>query len=334
MLRSAELQVTLPSVASANIMSDKITSDAWTRIVAELNERLKTPTEAVPNVQWLSGTHLGKLLVSVRNTVHAPKTWSGPKLLSLLVDSKLARQLPPDDFSDVSKSPAIYSLELGGAPSISPIELLQATQPAYQKTVVCYFTALLYRELTTQDAPHHHVAVLKTAPRQSQPETGALPANADNPARKPQLGTLLFRYQGTPFYMTQREPSLIPGIQTVRYSPSCLVRMTTLEQTLLDTLHRPWNCGGPSVVFEAWERGLPLLDDARLAHCLKSIGRTDFTRRAGYMLEQFGHAAADNDLQALLSDAKDKVKSGTAPIIPLLPRVPATLHNSTWGITA
>ena len=87
------------------------------------------------------------------------------------------------------------------------------------------------------------------------------------------------------------------------------------------------------MVFEAWERGLPLLGDARLAHCLKAIGRTDFTRRAGYMLEQFDHAAADNDLLALLADAKAKVRSGAEPAIPLLPDVPSTQLNSTWGIT-
>lgn len=315
-------------------MSDKITSDAWTLIVAELNERLKTPSEAIPNVLWLSGTHLSKLLVSVRNTVNAPKTWSGPKLVSLLIDSKLARQLPFADFSGDTKPLTVYSLELGGVPSISPIELLQATQPSYQKTVICYFTALAHHELTTQETPHHHVAVLKEPTKRPQlvTTTGQTPAGKSK--SNPSLGTLLFRYQGVPYYMTQRDPSLIPCIQTVRYSPSCQVRMTTLEQTLLDTLHRPWSCGGPSVVFEAWERGLPLLEEARLAHCLKAIGRTDFTRRAGYMLEQSGHTANDSDLQALLTEAKAKVKACTVPTIPLLPDVPSDRHNATWGITA
>jgi predicted transcriptional regulator of viral defense system len=32
-----------------------------------------------------------------------------------------------------------------------------------------------------------------------------------------------------------------------------MVRITTLEQTLLDTLHRPLSCGGPPIVIEAWE---------------------------------------------------------------------------------
>jgi hypothetical protein len=315
-------------------MRDKITSDTWTRIVAELNVRLKEPSPALPNVQWLSEYHLRCLLLDVAETIQAPAALSGSKLLHLLIECRLARRLPTDDFSDVLKAPAVYSLELGGSPSITPIELLQATQPSFQDTVVCYFTALCHHELTTQDTPHHHVAVLKASPGRERSEPVPFPALAERCGRPPKPGKLLFRYQGVPYYLTQRDPALLPGIQTVRLSPSCLVRMTTLEQTLLDTLHRPWSCGGPSVVFEAWERGLPLLDDARLAHCLTAIGRSDFTRRAGYMLEQFGHAAADGTLSVLLDAAQAKVRNGSEPTIPLLPDVPATRLNPTWGVTA
>lgn len=315
-------------------MGNKITSDVWTRIVAELNERLKTPSEELPNVQWFSEYHLRSLLLDVSRAAKATPKLSGRTLLHMLIDSKLVRQLPPDDFRDGENSHAIYSLELGGTTSISPIELLQITQASYTRTIICYFTALEYHELTTQETPHHHVAVLKAPAKRAQPESITDPASVEKSAGEPSLGTLLFRYQDVPYYVTYRDPALMPGIQTVRYSPSCLVRMTTLEQTLLDTLHRPWSCGGPAVVFEAWERGLPLLDDARLAHCLKAVGRADFTRRAGYMLEQFGHVADDSNLRALLSDAKDKVKAGTVPTIPLLPAVPSSLHNETWGINS
>ena len=315
-------------------MSDEIPSDTWNLIVAELNDRLKAPSDALPNVQWLSEYHLRRLLLDVAITAKAPATLSGRKLLRMLVDSKLARQLPLDDFSGGPKSYAIYSLELGGVPSISPIELLQATQSSYHNTVICYFTALAHHELTTQETPHHHVATLKKPTKRPQPETLTGQTLAEKSAGESSLGTLLFRYQDVPYYVTQRDLALMPGIQTVRLSPSCQVRITTLEQTLLDTLHRPWSCGGPSVVFEAWERGLPILNDTRLAQYLRMINRADFTRRAGYMLEQYGHAAADSDLQALLADAKAKVRSGAVPTIPLLPDVPSTLHNETWGITA
>lgn len=315
-------------------MIDNIPSDTWTRIVAGLNERLKTPSDTLPNVQWLSEYPLRILLLDVARATHVSPPPSGRTLLQMLVDSQLARKLPSDDFSDVSKSPAIYSLELGGTPSISPIELLQTTQASFQRSVICYFTALAYHELTTQETPHHHVATLKEPTKRSQPKSATSRTTDGKSEGNSSLGTLLFRYQGLPYYFTQRDPALMPGIQTVRYSASCLIRMTTLEQTLLDTLHKPWSCGGPSVVFEAWERGLPLVDDARLARCLTTIGRSDFTRRAGYMLEQFGHAAADGALCGLLSDAKAEVKADTVPTILLLPDVPATRLNPTWGVTA
>ena len=156
-------------------MTANITSDTWIRIVAELSECLKAPSEAIPNVRWMSGTRLRKLLVDIRNKANAPKHESGTKLLSLLIDSKLVWPLPPDDFSDCGKPCAIYALKFSGAPSISPIELLQATQPSYHHTVICYFTALAHHELTTQDAPHHHVAVLRTPPKPLRPESATPP---------------------------------------------------------------------------------------------------------------------------------------------------------------
>jgi predicted transcriptional regulator of viral defense system len=315
-------------------MRDNIPSDTWTHIVAELTDRLRAPSENLPNVQWLSESRLIDLLVSVRNTVKAPKALTGAKLLALLTDSKLVRKLPPGDFSEGRKPCAVYFLKIGGIPSISPVELLQATQPSFQRTVVCYFTALAYHELTTQKTPYHHVAAIKTPAKRLQSENGNRFETSGKSVRKPSLGTLLFRYQGVPYYVTCRDPALMPGIQTVRLSPSCLVRMTTLEQTLLDTLHRPWSCGGPSVVFEAWARGLPVLDDGRLALCLRKINRTDFTRRVGYMLDHFDHAATDSDLRTLMTDAKTKVKCGTEPPLSLLADVPSTVRNEAWGITA
>jgi predicted transcriptional regulator of viral defense system len=108
--------------------------------------------------------------------------------------------------------------------------------------------------------------------------------------------------------------------------------MTTLEQTLLDTLHKPWSCGGSSVVFEAWERGLPLLDETRVLEYLKKIGRTDLTRRVGYMLENNNYSPVDPKLCKLLNDAKAKVKKGQMLTIPLLPDVPSKALDDTWGV--
>jgi len=304
--------------------------------MAELTKPLRAPSEDVPNVRWFTEHRLRCLILDAAREAKAPSTLSGSTLLRMLIDSKLAHSLSSEkfDWPEGTKPYAIYSLEFGDIPSISPIELLQITQASYWRTVICYFTALAYHELTTQEVPHHHVATLKEPFRRQQNEiTPNQTANEKSTSAR-SMGSLLFRYQGVPYCVTQRDPALMPGIQSVRFSPSCLIRMTTLEQTLLDSLHKPWSCGGPSVIFEAWERGLPLLDDARLAYCLKMIGRNDFTRRTGYMLEQFGYVATDHALQLLLADAKAKVKRGTEPTLPLFPDVPSSHRNTTWGITA
>jgi predicted transcriptional regulator of viral defense system len=62
------------------------------------------------------------------------------------------------------------------------------------------------------------------------------------------------------------------------------IRVTSLEQTLLDTLHRPLNCGGAAVVFEAWDTGADRLDHDKLATLLHRINDLRLTRRVAYML--------------------------------------------------
>ncbi|MFT3882954.1 MAG: hypothetical protein QM703_25270 [Gemmatales bacterium] len=77
------------------------------------------------------------------------------------------------------------------------------------------------------------------------------------PWNKPNLlGEWLFTYKGLRYYKTTKENRLVPGIQTRFLNPTSIVRITSLEQTLLDTLHRPLSCGGPAVVMEAWEQGI------------------------------------------------------------------------------
>ncbi len=310
-----------------------IKSTMWIHILAELSERLQKPSADLPNIQWVSESRLKRLLVDVRKAAKAPSTLSEDTLLNMLIDSKLAKMLNLDEYPSTKQAHNIYCLKLGSMPPISPVELLQTTQVSFERSVICYFTALEYHELTTQETPHHHIASLKkTTGQKGSTQLQSASSQTGPSNRTPYPGTLLFNYEGVPYYVTYRDPQLIPGIQTVHISPTCQVRMTTLEQTLLDTLHKPWSCGGPSVVFEAWERGVPLLDEARLAEYLKKIGRSDLTRRVGYMLENDNYSPVDPKLCKLLNDAKAKVKKGQMPTIPLLPDVPSKSMDDTWGV--
>jgi predicted transcriptional regulator of viral defense system len=314
-------------------MNEMIKSTMWIRILAELSERLQKPSADLPNIQWLSEPRLKRLLVDVRKAAKATPTLSEDTLLNMLIESKLAKMLNLDEHLSTKQVHNIYCLKLGSMPPISPVELLQTTQVSFDRSVICYFTALEYHELTTQEPPYYHIASLK---KPTRPKGAAQLQSASGQTalsnRTPDLGTLLFKYEGVPYYVTYRDPRLIPGIQTVHLSSTCQVRMTTLEQTLLDTLHKPWSCGGPSVVFEAWERGLPLLDETRVLEYLKKIGRTDLTRRVGYMLENNNYSPVHPKLCKLLNDAKAKVKKGQRPTIPLLPDVPSKSLDDTWGV--
>jgi predicted transcriptional regulator of viral defense system len=62
-----------------------------------------------------------------------------------------------------------------------------------------------------------------------------------------------------------------------------------MEQTLLDTLHRPLSCGGPSVVFEAWDQGLRRMNEDRLADYLVSMDNRPIAQRLGYILHDLDY---------------------------------------------
>ena len=298
--------------------------DSWKHIVGALADKLQAPSDDIPNVRWMSRRSLIHLLGEIRSSTGVPKTLSGVKMLNTLVDCNLAQKLQIDSVP-AGKSPfSIYCLDLADVPAVTPMELLLATQSDFKKTAICYFTAIQYHELTTQVAPYHHIAVLKKHP----PSHIVSPQTGDPPS----LGTQLFTFEGTPYYVTMRDRLLIPGVQTVRIASHFQMRVTTLEQTLLDTLHRPWSCGGPSVVFEAWERGTPIIDDSRLAQYLSELPNPDLMRRVGYLLEQNGHAVDNAGLKQMLLEAKRRAKVEKGGAVPLLPHTPSRTLNSEWEL--
>ena len=294
--------------------------------LAALAKSLATPSETLPSVQWIAEPRLIRLLMEIKCAVGIPKAMTGQMLLQRLVDSKLARPLVMDDVPAGGYSHRIYWLSLGAMPEIMPIELLASTQSSIQGTAICYFTALQFHELTTQVAPHHHIATQK----KSNTSVNTHIAASNN---LPKLGTLLFVRSGVPYYRTNRDISMTPGVQRVRVSPTCEVAMTTLEQTMLDCLQKPWHCGGAEVVFEAWERGLPVADERNLCDLLVKIGRIDLTRRVGYLLDVHGHVSQENGLRQILNDAKAGFLRGALDVIPLIAGTPEGVVDKCWGIS-
>ena len=320
------------STSESDLKTDEIT-----QIVRVLSQKLTEPTNKHPSVQWVSEYSLIKLLGEVRNELELSENKSGKSLLKALVESSLATTKKIDTVPQGKKPHVVYCLEFGGVPEISSSELLLSTQADFLKTAICYFSAIYYHELTTQIPAYHHIAILKNmGKRSSEEHLKVLFLKQEYLEKslnvKPSLGTLLFSYDGTPYYQTSRDEILMPGVQEVRLSPTLLARITTLEQTLLDTLHNPWSCGGPAVVFEAWQNGVSLIDDSLLNDYLCKIGRVDVDLRVGYMLDQFEYDYCSEDLAKRFVDAKKMVKQGDLPFLPLLPKVPGQNNNTEWGL--
>ncbi len=206
-----------------------------------------------------------------------------------------------------------------------PLELLQAYQSA---GVICYFSALAYHSLTTQVASHHHIAnpclpvpTQDDEPRQAahRHAEGTTMSRGGEPQRenataeaagngstaihrkRNPLGTEVFVYQGVPCYLHRRQSTLLQGAQVRDVDARTRLRITSREQTLLDTLQKPAACGGAAVVFEAWENGVVDLDEERMAERLHGLNHALVFRRVGAMLERLGYQAG-SELQGLLQN--------------------------------
>ena len=260
--------------------------------LARLNQRLAAPTSEWPTVRCWTEPALNKIFKRVRDELAAEGVVSAvshSSLLKWLCRLHLASPLPVE-------SESIYLLEIGASAEaeVEPLELLMAGNPS---GVVCYFSAVAFHALTTQLVEHHHVAELRSQP--PPPQSGRPEDDiAERPERQPGagsrrprgIGKLLFRFQGIPFYSTRRSPRLVPGVQTRGHGPRTQVRITTLEQTLLDTLYKPFHCGGPEVVFEAWQEGVASrrINEERLLEYLRAMNYPATVRRLGVMLQLAG----------------------------------------------
>jgi len=227
----------------------------------------------------------------------------------------------------------LADMEAGENELIDPLELLQAYLPS---GVICYFSTLVYYELTTQVTAHHHIARLnrpKPKADLGNIELSKFDESTERIKRNP-LGREIFRFHDVAYYETRRDASLIPGIQIRVVSPRSWLRVTTIEQTLLDTLFQPLRCGGEAVVLEAWEVGVKRIDADRMAEHLAKIGREDLDRRVGAILDLVGADFSSTLLGSRLKRLKEQLAGGSqdAANIPLLPSFTFTGWNDTWKV--
>lgn len=271
----------------------------------------------------------------IQHHLNLPSTYpSGVKILELLISMGLAARVPLEDIHRLTPSKEIFSLGIQESQNldVDPLELLQTYN---QAGIICYFSALAYLNLTTQIASHHHIAIPIRRPKTSKPDRANHTLKADvvhNIPERSRLGTPIFSYQGTPFYSTKRIQNTVPGFKIRILSPKTQIQITTIEQSLLDTLHFPVHCGGPETVFEAWEKGVKTLDDELILEYLKKIDIVPLTRRTGAIFELLEFQPR-KDLDNYLRQSRTRfLKKDEFQLIHLLKGIAYNRINSYWNV--
>ena len=285
--------------------------------LACLSHSIAVPTADWPTVRCWTKTSLDRMFKRVKDDVGESKPpQSNLELLNWMKKLGLAWAIE-------AEGATFYLLEFGASPKseIDPLELMMAYEPF---GVVCYFSALAFHSLTSQMPSHHHVAVLTESSRMGhgkeagqenteealRRETIAKKVGSDKRTRSKAspLGKCIFSFLDMQYYLTRRTKHLVPGVQNRSNGPRGQFRITTYEQTLLDTLYKPQNCGGPAVVLEAWQEALASgrLDEQRLVGYLAQMDYPSTTRRLGTMLQLMDYTPGD-ELGSYLDRAKRSI---------------------------
>ena len=299
----------------------------------ELKKEVSTPTEKHPTARVWRQSDLKSVITNIqkRELDELKSTFPPAKdVIARMLDIGWVQPIPLESNTE-KKAPTLFLLDMEATEEElpEPWELLQAFKPS---GVICYLGAASFHELTTQVPTFYHIANLRPpSPDYTLDEIQSAKADSNeaNQKRDP-LGTLEFRFQGADYYTTNRDKSTIPGRQTRTRGTRTNLRMTTLEQTMLDTLWQPLKFGGESIVFEVWERGVQVWNPEKMAKHLAAIGRPDWTRRVGAMLSIIG-MEADGSLQRLLMESRKHVSGKESPLV-LMPGLPASNLINEWGI--
>jgi len=277
------------------------TSPDWHEaFLAKLTARLSVEPSSALNPRCLSELTLHAVLDELATDGYRLRD-TKPEITSWLQRTGLLVSIPVDYGRGKSEARTrFYSFDVAKSPSsrASHLELLQAYAP---KGTICYFTAVGFHALSTQPPVHHHIAMpIKGYVRSALPKVARQEHRTSTPTPKNPLGTILFSSGGLPYYKTSRETRLLPGAQLRYIGPTAIIRITDLEQTLLDTLRRPSHCGGPAVVFEAWDEGIRKLHEDRLADYLASMEHRPTAQRLGYMFADLDYKPGEK-LTAVLN---------------------------------
>jgi hypothetical protein len=280
----------------------------WERFLKELSDKLSKPSAKIPSVRCLSSHTFSSIFTDIKRDLKLLSTFpSGVETLSLLTSMGLASPVPVEKLKKNAPSKEFYLIGISASHDTmaDPLEILQAYKPS---GVICFFSALSFYELTTQFPTHQHIATIVEPTFTTKTEqTRTSASQSSDASNNNKFGPPAFSYQGVPFYSPRRSRNTIPGIKNRNFNPKTNIKITSKEQTLLDTLHYPLHCGGPEVVFEAWEDQLSTLDEQALLALLDATGSTLLTRRLGTLFD-FMNYKPRNELSLFLEKVKVETK--------------------------
>lgn len=307
--------------------------DRWEFFLRTFGERVSVASEEHLTVRCWKSSNLQRQIASITEsnkeilrTTFPPAHAVIDQLKRMGWTSSLTVQHPAGAESDEF---IFVGLQSGRDEPISPLELLQAYLP---DGVVCYFSAIGYYELTTQLVAHHHIARLGKPKVAKDIKGGTTTKPGRQAVQRNPLGSEVFRFADVGYYLNRRDVSLLPGIQLRVVSPRCWLRITTLEQTLLDALMQPLRCGGESVVLEAWENGVRQMDPDRMAKHLRRIQREELDRRVGAVLEVVGADVGGSDLGRHLLAVRNRLEAVEIDPLSLLPGFEFPEMNPAWKV--
>ena len=295
-----------------------------------LRDRVSEATQEKPTVRCWGRNLLRDEIASILNDTPSLKSLRpARKMIESLQRIGWIKSIPVESQGAATEF-FLVDMEAGKKEIVDSLELLQALRPS---GVICYFSAINYYDLTTQIPPHHHIAWFPSKPGNPGGVANKA-AQTKEPAERNPLGVEKFRFQGVPYFLTKRDPSLMAGVQLREVSSRTRLRITTLEQTLLDTLLQPVRSGGEAVIFETWENAMEQFDPDRMAQHLSAIERTYLDRRAAAMLEMLGIRLESTALKARFSRVQERLKSEQEALVPLplLPGFDFPNCNKGWNI--
>ena len=303
-------------------------------LLAKLSTRVAAPSQTWPTVRCWTNHSLQALLREIRSEL------AEDGLKSDSTHKSIAEWLSKIGIEHTieAEGQSFHLLEMGAKLGSPPdaLEFMMAAQPA---GVVAYFSAVAFHSLTTQPAVHHHIATVvlsspRSSPSRSDDEADRKQTSPKSPSdsKMPRLGKLMFRHQSIPYYSTRRSARLVPGIQIRGHGPRSQIRMTDTEQTLLDTLSKPFHCGGPEVVFEAWNEATESgrIDEDKLADYLQRMDYPATSRRLAVMCSILGYSPG-RELRKILEQAKGEIDRARPFVrISLLPGLAYKNLDDNW----